>query len=61
MTPVATPTPTRRRTRLGPLPWMIGALTLMTFTQAAAGDWIMVLVLACTIGFMIFREKEYRR
>lgn len=55
------PAPTRRRPILGPVTGIVAALTLMVLSQAAQSDWIMVVVLLCTIGFLIFREKEYRR
>lgn len=55
------PPPTRRRPMLGTVSLLVAALVLMMFPQAAQSDWVMVAVLACTIGFIIFREKEYRR
>ena len=40
---------------------MVAALVLMMLMQAVASDWTMVVVLACTAGFILTRERTYRR
>ena len=40
-----------------PATGILGALAIMTFIQAAQSDWIMAVVLLCTIGWIILQER----
>jgi len=47
----------RRRRGMHPATGILGALAIMTFLQAAQSDWIMAVVLLCTIGWIILQER----
>lgn len=59
---MAAPTSTPRRpSDTMPVVMIVVALGLLSLQQIAVGDWIAGVVMLCTIGFIIIRERTYRR